>query len=110
MAFPEGLPPTTVTVHPTQLYEAVVLVAIAWLLFRWRRQRLPDAFVLGGYLLLTSTVRFLIEFIRINERVALGMTVAQWVALALATCGGLLMLFSRQFFTPELAQRGRTAK
>ena len=29
VAFPRGLPPTTVPVHPTQLYEAVALVPLA---------------------------------------------------------------------------------
>ena len=29
VAFPEGLPPTTVPVHPTQLYEAMPLLGIA---------------------------------------------------------------------------------
>ena len=36
VAFPEGLPPTTVAVHPTQLYEAVGLAVLGWLLLRWR--------------------------------------------------------------------------
>ena len=36
VAFPRGLPPTTVPVHPTQIYEAVGLALIAWLLIRWR--------------------------------------------------------------------------
>ncbi|HEU4688510.1 MAG TPA: prolipoprotein diacylglyceryl transferase family protein, partial [Vicinamibacterales bacterium] len=40
LAFPEGLPPTSARVHPTQLYEAIALVAIACLLIRWRRDRL----------------------------------------------------------------------
>ena len=38
VAFPQGLPPTAVPVHPTQLYEAILLVPLAWLLARWRRQ------------------------------------------------------------------------
>lgn len=33
-AFPKGLPPTTVPVHPTQLYEAAALVPLAFLLVR----------------------------------------------------------------------------
>ncbi len=48
VAFPEGLPPTTLPVHPTQLYEAAALVPIAWLLLRWRREGRPDRAVLGG--------------------------------------------------------------
>ena len=34
VAFPEGLPPTTVPVHPTQLYEAAALVPLVLLLLR----------------------------------------------------------------------------
>src|SRR5207342_424049 len=46
VAFPKGLPPTDVPVHPTQLYEAIPLVIIAWLLVRWRRQGVSDPVVL----------------------------------------------------------------
>ena len=91
IAFPQGLPPTEVPVHPTQLYEAAFLGWLGCMLLRWRRQRVPDAIVLGRYLVLTGTARFLIEFIRINERVALGLTVAQWVSLALIVCGAVIL-------------------
>lgn len=91
IAFPEGLPPTTVPVHPTQLYEAVFLGWLGWMLLRWRRGAVPDAVVLGRYLVLAGSARFLIEFIRVNERVALGLTVAQWVSLTLAIAGAALV-------------------
>jgi len=94
VAFPDGLPPTLVPVHPTQLYEAVALLPIAGLLVRWRRAGVPDARVLGAYLLLTGSLRFLIEFIRVNERVGLGLTVAQWAALAISVAGSALILRS----------------
>jgi len=87
VAFPEGLPPTTVPVHPTQLYEALFLGWLGWMLLRWRRRAVPDALVLGRYLVLAGSARFLIEFIRVNERVALGLTVAQWVSLILIVAG-----------------------
>jgi phosphatidylglycerol:prolipoprotein diacylglycerol transferase len=95
VAFPNGLPPTDVPVHPTQLYEAALLLPIAWLLIRWRRRRADDAFVLGCYLMITSTLRFLIEVIRVNERVALGLTVAQWASIGLAIAGVCLLRISR---------------
>lgn len=88
IAFPEGLPPTAVPVHPTQVYEAIALVPIAWLLIGWRRRGVPDAEVIGRYLVLTGLLRFAIEFIRVNERVALGLTVAHWVSLAVIIAGG----------------------
>ncbi len=90
VAFPEGLPPTTVPVHPTQLYEAFALVPIAWLLIAWRRQRRDDRRVLGAYLLLAGGLRFAIEFVRVNEPVAGVLTVAHLASLAAMLAGAVL--------------------
>ena len=87
VAFPEGLPPTTVPVHPTQLYEAAFLGWLGWMLLRWRRRAVSDSIVLGRYLMLAGAARFVIEFIRVNVRVALGLTVAQWASLVLVAAG-----------------------
>ena len=94
VAFPEGLPPTTVPVHPTQLYEAIVLIPIAALLIAWRRQQRADRFVLGSYLLLTGSLRFAIEFVRVNERVLGVLTVAHLASLAVAATGVGLLVFA----------------
>jgi phosphatidylglycerol:prolipoprotein diacylglycerol transferase len=91
VAFPRGLPPTDVPVHPTQLYEAIVLGILAWFLIRWRRARVADRLVLGRYLVLAGTARFVIEFVRVNVKVALGLTVAQYGALAMAAAGVVLL-------------------
>src|SRR5204862_1823379 len=80
VAFPRGLPPTDIPVHPTQLYEGAFLAVLAWLLIRWRRAHVASRIVLGRYLVLAGTARFLIEFLRINVRVAFGLTVAQYGA------------------------------
>jgi phosphatidylglycerol---prolipoprotein diacylglyceryl transferase len=79
-------------VHPTQLYEAAFLAVLAILLIRWRRQGVADTIVLGRYLILAGAARFLIEFLRINPRVALGLTVAQWGTLTLMVIGLALTL------------------
>jgi phosphatidylglycerol---prolipoprotein diacylglyceryl transferase len=93
VAFPEGLPPTTVPVHPTQLYEAIGLGLLGWLLVRWRRNGVRDTIVLGRYLVGAGTLRFVIEFIRVNERVALGLSVAHLVSLAAIALGiGVLVV------------------
>lgn len=91
IAFPEGLPPTTVPVHPTQIYEALALVPVAWLLFRWRTGRRADRFVVGAYLMLAGSVRFVIEFVRVNEHVLGVLTVAHLASLAAAVAGAVLM-------------------
>ncbi|HKS60428.1 MAG TPA: prolipoprotein diacylglyceryl transferase [Xanthobacteraceae bacterium] len=91
IAFPQGLPPTTVPVHPTQLYEAAALVPLALFLFRWRRQRRPDAFVLGSYLALAGAIRFVIEFVRVNDRVVGPLTVAHVASLLVLGIGVALL-------------------
>jgi phosphatidylglycerol---prolipoprotein diacylglyceryl transferase len=96
VAFPQGLPPTAVPVHPTQLYEAIALVPLAWLLFRWRRQGRPDTFVLGAYLVLAGTIRFLIEFVRVNVRVVGVLTVAHLASLAAVAVGVAFLAASRR--------------
>jgi len=90
VAFPQGLPPTLVRVHPAQLYEAAGLLLLAWLLIWWRRMRVADASVLARYLVLSGALRFAIEFIRVNERVALGLSLAHWLSAG-AVIAGLLV-------------------
>jgi phosphatidylglycerol:prolipoprotein diacylglycerol transferase len=92
VAFPQGLPPTTVPVHPTQLYEAAALSGVAWVLIRWRRERLDDRVVLGRYLVMAGSIRFAIEFIRINARILGPLTLAHLIALALIISGVVLVL------------------
>ena len=87
IAFPKGLPPTTVPVHPTQLYEAAGLAVIAWLLIRWRRRGVSDAVVFARYLLLAGALRFGIEFVRVNARIVGPTTLAQLFSGAMIVAG-----------------------
>src|SRR5258706_8225041 len=96
VAVPEGLPPTDVRVHPTQLYGMFALFIVAWLLIRWRRRRVPDAIVLGRYLVLAGSIRFAIEFIRVNVRVLGPLTLAHLVSLALVIIGAAMLAFRRR--------------
>jgi phosphatidylglycerol---prolipoprotein diacylglyceryl transferase len=95
VAFPRGLPPTDVRVHPTQLYEMFALFVVAWLLIRWRRRGVADAVVLARYLVLAGAVRFAIEFIRINARILGPFTLAHLVSLGLVVVGFVLLISSR---------------
>jgi len=96
IAFPEGLPPTAVPVHPTQLYEAAVLVPLVILLMRWRRSGRPARFVLGAYLVLAGVIRFAIEFLRVNERVLGPLSVAHVASIGVMVIGGTLLLENRR--------------
>jgi phosphatidylglycerol:prolipoprotein diacylglycerol transferase len=94
VAFPKGLPPTNVPVHPTQLYEAIPLAVLAWLLVRWRRDGTPDAVVLARYLIAAGAIRFAIEFVRINTRILGPLTLAQLWSMALIAAGTALAVAS----------------
>jgi phosphatidylglycerol:prolipoprotein diacylglycerol transferase len=96
VAFPEGLPPTDVPVHPTQLYEAAALAVLGWLLIRWRRAGVADAVVLGRYAVAAGVIRFAIEFVRINERILGPFTLAQLISWSLASAGVALLIASRR--------------
>ena len=93
IAFPQGLPPTDVPVHPTQIYEALALLPLAWLLVRLRRRQAPPQQVLGTYLALAGTIRFAIEFLRVDVRVLGPFSVAH-IASALVTVAGLALLLT----------------
>jgi phosphatidylglycerol:prolipoprotein diacylglycerol transferase len=101
VAFPQGLPPTDAPVHPTQLYEAIPLALLAWLLLRWRRQGVPDYLVLARYLMLAGSLRFAIEFVRINDKVLGPLTVAHLWSLALVIAGVVLMSRRRADASPR---------
>lgn len=90
MAFPNGVVPTTVPVHPTPLYEAIVAFAIAGLLWSVRRRWRPAA-VIGTYAVLTGTARFLVEFVRINDEAILGLTQPQLWSVALVAAGAVAL-------------------
>jgi phosphatidylglycerol:prolipoprotein diacylglycerol transferase len=94
VAFPEGLPPIDVPVHPTQLYEAALLIPVALVLMRQRRRGARPAAVVGLYLVLAGTLRFAIEFVRVNFPVLGPFTLAQVIAATL-TCVGVFLLTRR---------------
>lgn len=95
VAFPQGLPPTNVPVHPAQLYEALGLGLLGSALLRWRRQGAGDFVVLGRYLVVAGALRFGIEFIRVNTRVLWGLSVAHLVSFGLIVVGVGMLSVSR---------------
>lgn len=95
VAFPQGLPPTFVRVHPTQLYEAAALVPLAWVLIRLRRRGRSDRYVVGAYLTLAGSIRFLIEFIRVDVRVVGNLSVAHLASLGAVVLGLGMLLGAR---------------
>ncbi|MGE0447173.1 MAG: prolipoprotein diacylglyceryl transferase [Vicinamibacterales bacterium] len=110
VAFPQGLPPTFVTVHPTQLYEAAALGILLVLLLRWRSRGVADAAVLGRYFVLAGMIRFFIEFIRLGDEIAGPLTLAQLISMTLVAIGVVLLVKSPSWTPSTLPRSKRTAR
>ncbi len=86
--------PLGIPLHPTQLYEAFAEAVIFVILYRrFARPHRPGA-IIGLYLVLYPSVRFLVEFVRFHDNLNphFGPLVAeQWVALGLLALGVCLM-------------------
>ncbi len=87
MAFPNGTVPTLVPVHPTPIYETFIMSVVCLILIKVGRRNLPAGTVFWTYLVLAGTERLIIEFWRINPVVALGLTMAQFMSIAVITVG-----------------------
>jgi len=92
MSFPNGIEPTLARVHATPLYELVAGVLIGWWLWSRGGKQKGTGAILGQYLLLTGTARFLVEFIRRNPKVLWGLSNAQ-LASAGSAIVGLALIF-----------------
>ncbi len=88
MGYPHGTVPTPpgVRVQPTPIYETVAMGLAAWALWRLR-DRFRPGILLALYLLLAGAERFLVEFLRRNDRVVAGLTAPQLESLGLIAIG-----------------------
>ncbi len=112
--FPEGAPPSTVSVmsaqfgaqfpagtpgemvvavHPTQLYEVVLGFLMFVMLWRLRKHSHREGWLFGVWCMLAGTERFIVEFFRAKDDLTTaGLTSAQIIAITVFTIGfGLLM-------------------
>lgn len=90
MAYPNGEVPTTERVHPTPVYETLAGLAIFAALWRLRDRLAPHR-LFGLYLTLAGIERVLVELIRRNDEVALGLTQPQLLGIAFAAIGLVLL-------------------
>src|SRR5262249_27626115 len=81
-----------VRVHPAPLYEMLAYTTIFALLWSIRRRSHADGTIFWWYLVLAPAARFVIEFVRINPRIFLDLTQAQWISLALMAIGSWRLL------------------
>src|SRR5579862_6868441 len=86
--------PPGVYVHPTPLYEALAYSLVFLFLWSIRKRAQPDGTLFWWYLVLASSARFCIEFVRINPRIVAGLSEAQLISIAFVTIGAWKLLTS----------------
>ncbi len=120
--FPQGLPPSTavsmeqlfgipvapgtdpstvLSVHPTQIYEAIIMLGAFMLLWSLRKRGHPIGWIFGLYLAIAGVERFLIEILRAKDDRFLGpFTLAQLTSVILVAFGIWIMLKLRKADDP----------
>ena len=120
VAFPVGLPPTTagflrsefnldipasipsgelLKVHPTQLYETLIALVIAWIGWQILIKKYPAGVTALSVLSLLALERFGVEFLRAKDDRFLGLfTVAQLISVLLLMIFAALYLSRRRTF------------
>ena len=105
-AFPNGLPPTEIPVHPTQIYEMTAYFIIFTYLRYRKRNQLFTGELIFEYLFLVGFSRFMIEFIRINQKYLIGLSGAQYISIIMMMLGIYMMWKLRQKETTLLKNIG----
>ena len=114
MSFPDGLPPTTtsvfayqfpwidisdlpagvIKVHPTQLYETFICGVLFYYLWSKRKNIEVQGSLFFQYLVFAGFERFLIEFLRTNEKYAFDIfSGAQILSLLMIIFGSYFLLY-----------------
>ena len=91
---PAGANPTTVlSVYPTQLMEVAFGFIMFTILWRMRDHKHAEGWLFGVYCVLAGIERFIIEFFRAkDDRLLMGLTYAQLIALAFVAVGVVWMM------------------
>jgi phosphatidylglycerol:prolipoprotein diacylglycerol transferase len=101
-AFGVNLPPTiaddtVLRVHPTQLYEMAMMLAIFALLWAWRKKEWPAGVLWFAYVALAGVERFIVEIFRAKDDRFLGVfTVAQLISVGLVVAGVAAALYLKR--------------
>lgn len=96
--FPAGTNPTdVVAVHPTQLYETVMGFIMFAVLWAFRKHTHKAGWLFGMYCILAGVERFIVEFFRAKDDRFFGwMTTAQLIGVTITVIGVALMVGRRR--------------
>jgi len=83
--------------HPAQLYESascVILFIILFLIWKNRWRMIPDGRIFGIFLIILFTLRFLYEYVKINQvsfEDKMTLNMGQWLSIPLVILGFILI-------------------
>ena len=95
--FPNNIFPDSTPLHPTPIYELLASLIIFFILWKLRKKNFKDGTILMFYFILSSFSRFIVEFIRINPKILLGLTEAQIISLILFLIGTVGLFYLLKF-------------
>jgi len=91
--YPNGIVPTSSEVFPTPLFESFFSLFLVVLLLQLRKKEMSHGRVFFTYLILNGIARFSVEFIRLNPKIAFGLSNAQFTAIGFVLTGALGLLY-----------------
>lgn len=84
LSFPEGSPPTNLTVHPTQIYDTILMTILFIFLWKIRKKEFKAGWLASVGFSILAIERFFIEFLRETSPSFIeGISQAQLMSLAL---------------------------
>ena len=98
-SFPGGVVPDNTPLHPTPIYEFLIMLIIFFILWKFRKKEWPDGKLFTIYLMLAGLERLMIEFIRLNPKLLFGLSEAQLISIILIAAG----IIGYYYFTKKKA-------
>ena len=102
-AFPQGLPPTNIPVHPTQLYEMFAYFTIFFYLRYCKRNQQFSGELMFKYLFFGGFARFMIEILRTNTKYLFGLSGAQYISIIMMLIG-VYQIYKRRNLNDTIEQ------
>jgi phosphatidylglycerol:prolipoprotein diacylglycerol transferase len=110
MAFPKGVVPTDVPVHPTPLYDIILLLTLFAVLWKLRQRPFVPGTMFGFYFIAVGVERFITEFWRTTPKIAFGwMSLAQMISIAMIITG-LVVIEARKRGAGQTKMQPQKAK
>lgn len=114
--FPNGIVPDNTLLHPTPVYEFLAGLLIFFILWKLRNKKWHDGQLFMLYIIASGFSRLMVEFIRLNPRLFIGLSEAQLISLGLILIGvvGLIKMMTnkefKNFVPPHLPKTDKKEK